>query len=412
MKKTRYTPRSHSAIAHDKLFQHLASNLRSFASEGQDTSVAQVLKQAKLQQLDDIIDSSDQWGYTSLIEAAMWGHVDVIDILLQSNAQVQLRSVAGETALHWSAFNGHHQVVSLLLNQGHADPDAIQNKGQTPLHLAVEKNHEQVVRLLVEAGCDCSLADNKKKTAMDLALPNSNCAVLLQRHDPKKRVQLMYVEKKLECDELRVLKDRLVRKVKAQRMEIQRLKEERKAQQEKIDSLVSPKSSNTYLSCRHFLSRMHEEAGGGGGGGGGGERKGEREREREKEEGDGERLEVAEVKVPVQEDGGRDASITTPVAPALRLSLSEVKTPLKNVHSQHRSHVSIQSQSKVGNHQRAERVRATYGDNKNHMHANLLKGVVSPKNKSRTMRKKSVKAWSNNFKTVKRQSPPVARTFF
>ena len=65
---------------------------------------------------------------------------------------VYRRGVIGETALHWSAHNGHTEIVRDLLDAGaNIEADEIGAYGGKPLHWAAE--HEpQAVRLLLERG--------------------------------------------------------------------------------------------------------------------------------------------------------------------------------------------------------------------------------------------------------------------
>lgn len=231
-KSTRYTPRSKEKIYEEKVIQKYGLKLRSLASEGLDTAVKQLLEEAKYKNL-DIIDLTDQFGYSALHESAMWAHVDIIEILLENNANVALKNAAGETALHWAVMNGHEQVVSTLLHHGESDPNERQNKGKTALHLAAEKNDVNITKMLLRAGSDCNIKDQNKKTPSDVASPNSECFLLLSR-DPKKRIQLLYMEKLQECEELKITKEKLINKVKSQRAEIQSLKKEVMKQQDLI----------------------------------------------------------------------------------------------------------------------------------------------------------------------------------
>lgn len=53
----------------------------------------------------------------------------------------------GWTPLHFAAFNGHKDVVELLL-ASRADVNAKDNEGYTPLHWAAERGREDVVEFL------------------------------------------------------------------------------------------------------------------------------------------------------------------------------------------------------------------------------------------------------------------------
>ena len=64
------------------------------------------------------------------------------------------------TPLHRASFNGHHEVVRLLIDKG-ASVDAIDNGGWTPLHCAAYSSHLETARLLVHAGARDVRAKNQ-----------------------------------------------------------------------------------------------------------------------------------------------------------------------------------------------------------------------------------------------------------
>ena len=84
----------------------------------------------------------------ALYSAAENGHEAVVRLLLENEADVNMKDWwNGRTALHSAAENGHEAVVRLLLEHK-ADVDAITQDGSTALSRAAEKGHEAVVQLL------------------------------------------------------------------------------------------------------------------------------------------------------------------------------------------------------------------------------------------------------------------------
>ena len=69
------------------------------------------------------------------------------------------------TALHWASYNGHLDVVRLLLTEG-ADITIADNNGWTALHYASMFGHLDIVRLLLTEGADINIADKYGWTAL------------------------------------------------------------------------------------------------------------------------------------------------------------------------------------------------------------------------------------------------------
>jgi len=95
-------------------------------------------------------------GSTALVMAAKAGRVEVIPLLLEAGAGVDVPSKIGWTALIFGAENGHAPVVEMLLAAG-ADKDLQNNVGMTALILGAQKGHAPVVEMLLAAGADKDL---------------------------------------------------------------------------------------------------------------------------------------------------------------------------------------------------------------------------------------------------------------
>ena len=105
----------------------------------------------------------------ALHSAAVNGHSQIVELLLDAGASPHAADVYGKTALYWAAGKGHLEVVKLLLEAG-ADKDETNPAGRTALHFAAKQGHSEVVRLLLAAGAAKDVADSKGKLPLDLAI--------------------------------------------------------------------------------------------------------------------------------------------------------------------------------------------------------------------------------------------------
>jgi ankyrin repeat protein len=98
---------------------------------------------------------------TPLHMAALEGHADIVQVLLQHRADPKATNPDLFTPLHAAARRGHAAAAALLLKAG-ADPNAMDQIFGTPLHEAVQRGHPEVVRLLLKAGASPDLRDAKR----------------------------------------------------------------------------------------------------------------------------------------------------------------------------------------------------------------------------------------------------------
>ena len=87
-------------------------------------------------------------GMTALMFASFEGHVDIVQILLQAKANPDLQNETGATALLLASMKGHLDIVQQLLECG-ANPN-ISRDGVTPLYAAVNVLSLQHVRKLTD----------------------------------------------------------------------------------------------------------------------------------------------------------------------------------------------------------------------------------------------------------------------
>jgi ankyrin repeat protein len=112
---------------------------------------------------------------TLLIEAAANGHVDVVKLLIENGADVNLKGEAWYGPLHAAAARGHIEVVKILLENG-ADVNIFhQNK---PLHNAAMNGHIEVAQILLAHGADINVKGTDEAAPLHTAVSNNQLAMV------------------------------------------------------------------------------------------------------------------------------------------------------------------------------------------------------------------------------------------
>lgn len=99
--------------------------------------------------LNDTIDTVNSSNETQLHVAAEYGHLSIIEVLLQRGARLHLQDNKGHTALHKAASRGHTEIVRALIKAG-TPIYTLDLQSKTPIHLAAENEHLNSVKVLVK----------------------------------------------------------------------------------------------------------------------------------------------------------------------------------------------------------------------------------------------------------------------
>ncbi|XP_034165808.1 caskin-1 isoform X6 [Pangasianodon hypophthalmus] len=137
------------------------------------------------------VNFQDTDGFSALHHAALNGNLELISLLLDSQAMVDIRDQKGMRPLHYAAWQGKSEPMKMLLKSG-SSVNAQSDEGQIPLHLAAQHGHYDVSEMLLQHQSNPCIVDNAGKTPLDLAcefgrvgvvqllLSSNMCAALLE----------------------------------------------------------------------------------------------------------------------------------------------------------------------------------------------------------------------------------------
>ena len=111
------------------------------------------------------VDACGPTRWTPLHRASDRGWIDIVRLLLQAGASIDVATTSGgEIPLHIAASKGHANIVREFLKMG-IFPNYKAKNGWTALHFAMFKGNESVARTLLRAGADPDLTNSAGLTA-------------------------------------------------------------------------------------------------------------------------------------------------------------------------------------------------------------------------------------------------------
>uniref|UniRef100_A0A674N6Z9 Euchromatic histone-lysine N-methyltransferase 2 n=1 Tax=Takifugu rubripes TaxID=31033 RepID=A0A674N6Z9_TAKRU len=125
------------------------------------------------------VNAQDSGGWTPIIWAAEHKHLDVIKVLLNRGADVNIADKELNVCLHWAAYAGSVDIAELVLNAG-CSLSSVNTHGDTPLHIASREGYLECVRLFLSRGADIDIMNREGDTPLTLARPDSPVWVALQ----------------------------------------------------------------------------------------------------------------------------------------------------------------------------------------------------------------------------------------
>ncbi|MFC3159443.1 hypothetical protein SAMN05443633_103358 [Chryseobacterium arachidis] len=151
--------------------QEKAKSIFDVARSGSVEEVKELMKQNP-----DIINQTNEGGFSPLILACYRGNIAVAEFLMKNVKDINSGSAQG-SALTASVFKNNKELTQKLLANG-ANANLADSNGVTPLIYAVQLQDKDLVKILLENKANKNLADKQGKTAFEYAIFSKNQEII------------------------------------------------------------------------------------------------------------------------------------------------------------------------------------------------------------------------------------------
>jgi ankyrin repeat protein len=151
--------------------QEKAKSIFDIARSGSVAEVKDLMKKDP-----NIINETNEGGFSPLILACYRGNTEVAKFLMDNVKDINYKSQEG-TALAGLSVKYNKDLVEYLLNKN-ADPNIADATGSTPLFWAVKYGNKELIELLLKHKADKSKKDSMGMTPFEYALQTSNKEII------------------------------------------------------------------------------------------------------------------------------------------------------------------------------------------------------------------------------------------
>ncbi|ALR31399.1 hypothetical protein ATE47_13080 [Chryseobacterium sp. IHB B 17019] len=151
--------------------QEKAKSIFDIARTGTVTEVKELMKQNP-----DIINQTNDSGFSPLILACYRGNVEVAKFLMDNVKDINYKSQEG-TALAGLSVKYNKDLVEHILKKN-ANPNLADTTGSTPLFWAVKFGNKELIELLLKYKADKTIKDSQGMTPFEYALQTNNKEII------------------------------------------------------------------------------------------------------------------------------------------------------------------------------------------------------------------------------------------
>lgn len=123
--------------------------------------------------------SLDNW--TAVHYACSEGHLQIIEYLIENQADLNAKTTFMRTGLHIASLRGYDKIVALLVSQKNIEINAQDKDLCTAMHYAAQYDHIEVVKALLSKNPDLSLKNYLAQTPLE-STTNISVFKVIEKH--------------------------------------------------------------------------------------------------------------------------------------------------------------------------------------------------------------------------------------
>ena len=132
-----------------------------------------VFVEKSLKMYPSFLNERDKGSFTGLMRAVEGNHIDIVNFLISSGADTNLRNSKGKTALFLACERQLSDIAEILLKSA-ADPNIPDNEGQTVIFLVIKNREAKLLKLLINAKAEVNGKDAEGFTVLQRAAMNKD----------------------------------------------------------------------------------------------------------------------------------------------------------------------------------------------------------------------------------------------